>query len=48
MTERILQTEEQILGWVKKELDISTRRLAAEVEVSQFVHRTVTMIGNLK
>ena len=31
------QAEEQFLERVEEELDISTRRLAAEVEVSQFV-----------
>ena len=41
-TERILQAEEQILERVEEEPDISTRRLAAEVGVSQFVvHRTL-------
>ena len=36
-TERILQAEEQILECVEEEPDISIRRLAAEVGVSQFV-----------
>ena len=36
-TERILQAEEQILERVEEEPDISTRRLAAEIGVSQFV-----------
>ncbi|KAJ3655760.1 hypothetical protein Zmor_014874 [Zophobas morio] len=36
-TERILQAEEQISERVEEELDISTRRLAAEVGVLQFV-----------
>ena len=41
-TERILQAEEQILERVEEESDISTRRIAAEVGVSQFVvHRTL-------
>ena len=35
--ERILQAEEQVLERVEEEPDISTRRLAAEVGVSQFV-----------
>ena len=35
-TDRILQNEEQILERVEEEPDISTRRLAAEVGVSQF------------
>ncbi|KAJ3651451.1 hypothetical protein Zmor_017494 [Zophobas morio] len=40
--QRILQAEEQILQRVEEEPDISTLRLAAEVEVSQFiVHRTL-------
>ncbi|KAJ3646504.1 hypothetical protein Zmor_024089 [Zophobas morio] len=40
-TERILQSEEQILEHAEEEPNISTRRLAAEVGVSQFlVHRT--------
>ena len=41
---RILQAEEQILERIEEEPDISTRRLAAEVGVSQFVvHRTCTL-----
>ena len=45
-TERILQAEEQILERVVEKPDISTRRLAAEVEVSQFVvHRTLKKLG---
>ena len=36
-TERILQAEEQILERVEEEPHIITRRLAAEVGVSQFV-----------
>ena len=36
-TERILQAEAQILERVEEEPDISTRRRAAEVGVSQFV-----------
>ena len=45
-TERILQAEEQILERVEEEPDISTRRLAAEVGVSQFVvHRTLKEQG---
>ena len=40
--ERILQDEEQILERVEKDPAISTRRLAAEVEVSQIlVHHTL-------
>ena len=40
--ERILQGEEQILERVEEEPDISTRWLAPEVRVSQFVvHRTL-------
>ena len=35
--ERILQVEEQILERVEEKPDISTRRLAAEVGLSQFV-----------
>ena len=35
-TERILYAQEQILERVEEEPDISTCRLAAEVEVSQF------------
>ena len=35
---RILQAEEQILERVEEEPDISTRRFAAEVGVSQFVY----------
>ncbi|KAJ3651884.1 hypothetical protein Zmor_017888 [Zophobas morio] len=43
--ERILLAEEQILEHVEKE-PISTRRLAAEVEVSEFVvHRTLKKQG---
>ncbi|KAJ3666783.1 hypothetical protein Zmor_002214 [Zophobas morio] len=45
-TERILQAEEQILKPVEREPDIITRRLAAEVRVSQFlVHRTLKEQG---
>ena len=45
-TERILQAEEQILERVEEEPDISTRRLAAEVGISQFaVHRTLKEQG---
>ena len=41
-TEKILQSEEQILQRVEEEPHISTRRLAAEVGVSHFVvHPTV-------
>ncbi|KAJ3663132.1 hypothetical protein Zmor_007441 [Zophobas morio] len=41
-TERILQAEEQILERDEEEPDTSTRRLAAEVGVSQLVvHRTL-------
>ena len=40
-TERILQAEEQILERVEEEPDISTRRLTAEVGVSQFVVNVV-------
>ena len=41
-TERILQVEEQIFERVEGEPDISTRRLAADVGVSQFiVHHTL-------
>ena len=36
-TERILQAEEQILERVEEEPDLSSRRLASEVAVSQFV-----------
>ncbi|KAJ3665547.1 hypothetical protein Zmor_001038 [Zophobas morio] len=44
--ERILQSEEQILERVKEEPEIITHRLAAEVEVSQFVvHRTLNEQG---
>ena len=47
-TERILQVEEQILERVEEEPDISTRRLAAEVGVSQFVvHRTLKEQGHI-
>ena len=46
-TKTILQAEEQILEHVEKELDISTRRLAAEVGVSQFVvHCTIKEQGS--
>ena len=46
--ERILQAEEQILERVEEEPDISTRRLAAEVGVSQFVvHRTLKEQGHI-
>ena len=45
-TERILQAEEQILERVEGEPDISTRRLAAQVGVSQFVvHRILEEEG---
>ena len=45
-TERILQAEEQILERVEEEPDISTRRLAADVGVSQIVvHRTLKEQG---
>ena len=41
-TERILQVEEQIFERVEEEPDISTRQLATEVGVSQFVvHHTL-------
>ena len=47
-TERILQPEEQILERHEEERDISTRRLAAEVGVSQFVvHRTLKEQRNI-
>ena len=46
MTERIPQAEEQILEHVEEEPDIITRRLAAEVGVSQFVvHHTLKEQG---
>ncbi|KAJ3662582.1 hypothetical protein Zmor_006923 [Zophobas morio] len=45
-TERILQAEEQILGRVEEWPDISTRSLATEVGVSQFVvHRALKEQG---
>ena len=45
-TERIPQVEEQIFQSVAGKPDISTRRLAAEVGVSQFVvHRTLKEQG---
>ena len=41
-TEKILQAEEQILERVEAKSDISTRRFAAEIGVSQFVvYRTL-------
>ena len=47
-TERILQAEEQIFEHVEEEPDISTRRLAAEVGVSQLVvHRTLKEQGHI-
>ena len=45
-TERILQAEEQILERVEEEPVISTRRLAAEVGILQFVvHHTLQEQG---
>ena len=44
-TQRILQAEEQILERVEEEPDIITRRLAAEVEVLQFIYRTLKEQG---
>ena len=47
-TERILQTEEQILECDEKEPDISTRRFAAEIGVLQFVvHHTLKEQGHI-
>ena len=47
-TERILQTEEQILERVEEEPDISTRRHTPEVGVSGFVvHRTLKEQGHI-
>ena len=47
-TEYLLQSEEQILERAEEKPDISTRRLAAEVEVSQFVvHRTLKEQGHI-
>ena len=40
-TERILQAEEQILEHFEEEPDMSTRRLAAEVRISQFIVQSI-------